>query len=260
MCAGAARPRGKGASALARLEAYDKSLDYSYAPGLFPATECLKHAQGRCLRLLLSSASEGSEGAASLREAAQAAGIRVEIADRALERISRKENCFAAMVYKKQEGVFSGDAPHIVLHHPSDSGNLGTILRTALGFGLVNVAIIRPAVDSDDPRVTRASMGAAFSLNVRHFDSFEAYRAEYPDRQLFPFMLTGAVPLSEAVARVNGPYALVFGNEASGLPDEFARYGISTLIPHSGRIDSLNLAIAAGIGMYAFAQNRRNLE
>ena len=245
--------RQKGGSAsMAKLEAYDKTLDYSYAPGIFPATECLKHAGKRCLRLLLSSASEKSAGAQALREAAQAEGIRVEIADRALERISKKENCFAAMVYRKQEGTFESGAPHIVLVNPSDSGNLGTILRTALGFGLVNIAIIRPAVDSDDPRVTRASMGAAFSLNVRHFDSFDDYRAEFPARQIFPFMLTGAVPLAEAVKRVEGEYSLVFGNEATGLPDVFASYGVSTLIPHSGKIDSLNLAIAAGIGMYAF--------
>ena len=179
---------------MARLESYNKALDYSYAPGIFPAMECLKNAPERCMRLLLSSASEKSEGALALREAAQRLGVRVEIADRALERISKKENCFAAMVYRKAEGVFDADSPHIVLHHPSDSGNLGTILRTALGFGLCNIAIIRPAVDSDDPRVTRASMGAAFSLNVRHFDSFEDYREEFPGRQLFPFMLTGAVP------------------------------------------------------------------
>ena len=242
---------------MARLESYDKLLDYSYAPGIFPATECLKNAPERCLRLLLSSASEKSEGAQHLRAQAEALGVRTEIADRALERISKKENCFAAMVYRKAEGVFDADSPHIVLHHPSDSGNMGTILRTALGFGLRNVAVIRPAVDSDDPRVTRASMGAAFSLGVRHFDSFEAYREEFPDRQLFPFMLTGAVPLQEAVARVAGPFSLIFGNEASGLPDAFAQLGVSTLIPHSGKIDSLNLAIAAGIGMYAFTQKDR---
>lgn len=241
---------------MAKLEAYDKSLDYSYAPGIFPATECLKNAPERCLRLLLSSASEKSEGAAKLRVQAEENNVRVEIADRALERISKKENCFAAMVYRKQEGVFVADAPHIVLVNPSDSGNLGTILRTALGFGLVNIAIIRPAVDSDDPRVTRASMGAAFSLNVRHFDSFDDYRAEFSDRQLFPFMLTGAVPLAQAVKKVKGPFSLVFGNEATGLPDVFAEYGISTLIPHSGKIDSLNLAIAAGIGMYAFTNRQ----
>lgn len=237
---------------MAKLEAYDKSLPYSYAPGLFPAAQCLRYAPERCMRLLLHSASQKSEGAAALSEAAQAKGIRVEIADRALERISRKENCFAAMVYRKEEGAFDEKAPHIVLHHPSDSGNLGTILRTALGFGLKNVAIVRPAVDSDDPRVTRASMGAAFAMHVRHFDTFEQYREAFPLRQIFPFMLTGAVSLEEAVAKVTGEYSLVFGNEASGLPDEFASYGISTLIPHSGEIDSLNLATAAGIGMYAF--------
>lgn len=241
---------------MGKLESYDKSLDYSYAPGIFPATECLQNAKNRCLRLLLSSASEKSEGARKLRERAEDEGIRVEIADRALERISKKENCFAAMVYKKEEGVFDARFPHVVLHHPSDSGNMGTILRTALGFGLKNIAIIRPAVDSDDPRVTRASMGAAFSLSIRHFDSFEDYRQEFPDRQLFPFMLTGAVPLEEAVKKVAGPFALVFGNEASGLPDEFAKWGVSTLIPHSNQIDSLNLAIAAGIGMYAFTRSQ----
>ena len=243
---------------MAKLEAYDKSLDYSYAPGIFPATECLRNAPERCLRLLLSSTSERSEGAQKLRAQAEAIGVRTEIADRALERISKKENCFAAMVYKKQEGVFDDGAPHIVLVNPSDSGNLGTILRTALGFGLTNIAVIRPAVDSDDPRVTRASMGAAFSLHIRHFDSFEEYRTQFPARQLFPFMLTGAVPLDEAVRRVSGEYALVFGNEATGLPDEFAGWGVSTLIPHSNKIDSLNLAIAAGIGMYAFTH--RNSE
>ena len=241
---------------MAKLEAYDKSLDYSYAPGIVPATECLRNAPERCLRLLLSSTSERSEGAQKRRAQAEAIGVRTEIADRALERISKKENCFAAMVYKKQEGVFDDGAPHIVLVNPSDSGNLGTILRTALGFGLTNIAIIRPAVDSDDPRVTRASMGAAFSLHIRHFDSFEEYRAQFPERQLFPFMLTGAVPLDEAVGRVRGEYALVFGNEATGLPDEFAGWGTSTLIPHSSRIDSLNLAIAAGIGMYAFTHRK----
>ena len=116
---------------MAKLEAYDKTLDYSYAPGIFPATECLKNAKKRCMRLLVSSNGLQSEGVQALEKAAQEADIRVEVADRALERISTKKNCFAAMVYKKVEGRFDEDSPHIVLHHPSDSGNLGTILRTA---------------------------------------------------------------------------------------------------------------------------------
>ena len=51
---------------------------------------------------------------------------------------------------------------------------------------------------------------------------------------------------------VKQPYALVFGNEGSGLPPEFSALGQAVRIPHSDAIDSLNLAVAAAIGAYAF--------
>ena len=239
-----------------KLEAYDRKQTYSYALGIFPATECLNACPAQCRRLLVHSQGEKSEGVNKLVERCEAAGVRVEVADRAIERVAHKENCFAAMVFEKFERPFEPAAQHIVLHHPSDGGNLGTILRAALGFGFLNVAIIRPAVDVFDPRVIRSSMGAMFSLNVRHFDDFEAYRSEQSDRAFFPFMLTGAVPPAQAVTKAGEKYALIFGNEASGLPEAFASYGTSVLIPHSSRIDSLNLSVAAGIGMYAFASAR----
>lgn len=239
-----------------KLEAYDRRLPYSYAPGIFPATECLTACPEQCRRLLVHSQGENSEGVQKLIARCEAQNIRVEIADRAIERVARKENCFAAMVFDKFERDFDPAAPHVVLHHPSDSGNLGTILRAALGFGFNNVAIIRPAVDLFDPRVVRSSMGAMFSLHVRHFDDFSDYRAQESDRALFPFMLTGAVPPAQAVKKAGERFALIFGNEASGLPEEFASLGTSVLIPHSDRIDSLNLSVAAGIGMYAFSTGR----
>ncbi|MBQ8092478.1 MAG: TrmH family RNA methyltransferase [Clostridia bacterium] len=236
-----------------KLEAYTHDLPYSYAPGLFPATACFKACPERCERLLVSSKLRMTEDVQQLMDSCAAHGIRTETADRVLERLSRKENCYAAMVYRKEEGMFEAGVPQIVLHNPSDSGNLGTILRTALGMDYRNIAIIRPAVDSDDPRTVRASMGAAFSLNIRHFDSMEQYQAENSGIQLFLFMLTGSVTLDEAVSKpVTGLFALVFGNEAAGLPDTFATLGTPVRIPHNHEIDSLNLAIAAGIGMYSF--------
>lgn len=239
-----------------KLEAYDRSLSYSYAPGIFPSTECLRACPERCLRLLVSSAAEHSEGVRSLAQASEAAGVRVEVADRALARIAHKDNCFAAMVFEKRESELSADGAHVVLHHPSDSGNLGTILRACLGFGLRDVAIIRPAVDLFDPRVVRASMGALFSLRVRHYDDFDDYRAAFSQHALYPFMLTGAVPVEDAAEKAVRPFSLIFGNEASGLPDAFAQLGTSVLIPHSSEIDSLNLAVAVGIGAYAFTRRR----
>ena len=83
------------------LAPYRNDLDYSYAPGIFPSIECLKHRPDQVRRLLLHSSASGREGADKLRELADALGIRVEEADRALSRISGKENCFAAAVFEK---------------------------------------------------------------------------------------------------------------------------------------------------------------
>ena len=60
---------------MAKLEAYDKSLDYSYAPGIFPATECLNNAKKRCMRLLIATAGAQSEGVQALTRAAQACAL-----------------------------------------------------------------------------------------------------------------------------------------------------------------------------------------
>lgn len=233
------------------LKGYDNELTYSYALGVYPSLSLMQAAPERATRLLLSERASG-DGVEKLRALCREHRVREEIADRALARISGKQNCYAAVVFEKWQAELEPDAPHVVLHHPMDEGNLGTIQRTMLGLGLVNIAIIRPAADPFEPRVVRASMGAIFSLRVRLYEDFADYRAAFPTHALYPFMLDGAVSLTKAVSVVHTPYTLIFGNEGSGLPPEFAGWGQAVRIPHSDRIDSLNLAVAAAIGAYAF--------
>lgn len=98
------------------------------------------------------------------------------------------------------------------------------------------MAIIRPAVDAFDPRVLRASMGAFFQMNVAVFDSFEDYRALYPNHALYPFMLHAqAQILPQAAARHAPLYALVFGNEQTGLPEAYAGLGRRCSFPRPRR-------------------------
>ena len=97
-------------------------------------------------------------------------------------------------------------------------------------------------------------MGAIFGLNVRYYDDFAAYRADFPQHMLYPFMLDASVPLDQAVAQKKTPFTLIMGNEGSGLPPEFAGLGQAVRIPHSDRIDSLNLSVAVAIGAYAFTR------
>ena len=235
------------------LEPYSRDLPYSYALGLFPASELMKKRPELARRLLISSRAENSEGLAALRALCDQYRVREEIADKALSRVSGKENCFAAVVFDKFQGELTG-GNHLVLHHPGDKGNLGTMLRTALGFGFLDVAVIRPAADAFDPHVVRASMGGIFGLNLRYYDDFSEYAAQFPDHMRYPFMLDASVPLEEGAVQKKEPFALIMGNEGSGLPPEFARIGQPVRIPHSDAIDSLNLSVAAAIGMYAFSR------
>ena len=97
-------------------------------------------------------------------------------------------------------------------------------------------------------------MGSLFQLRVRLYDRMEDYLEAYPGRALYPFMLDASVPLEEALQRdISLRTSLIFGNEGSGLPAEFAAMGQAVRIESNDKVDSLNLAIAAGIGIYHFA-------
>ena len=241
------------------LSAYKSGLDYSYAPGIFPSMECLLHRGEQVRRLLVHSSAAGREGVEKLCALAREKGVRIEEADKALSRLSGKENCFAAAVFEKFSDTPEAEKPHVVLHHPGDSGNVGTILRTALGFGIEDIALIRPCADLFDPKTVRASMGSLFQLRVRLYDRMEDYLEAYPGRALYPFMLDASVPLEEALQRdISLRTSLIFGNEGSGLPKEFAQLGQPVRIESNEKIDSLNLAAAAAIGIYRFSQIFRN--
>ena len=240
------------------LEKYRRELDYTYAPGLFPAMEALIKRPECVMRVLISEKASG-EGTDKLLALCAEKGVRAAKADRVLRALSHKDNCFAAAVTRKADAPLSGDR-HVVLHHISDTGNLGTILRTALGMGYRDVAVIRPAADPWEPHVIRASMGAAYSLRVREYPDMEAYLRENGDRALFPFMLDSSRPLEEGVRLAGKRFALVFGNEGAGLPGEFASLGTPVRIPQTEDVDSFNLSVAAAVGMYAFSTHRERQE
>lgn len=237
-----------------KLEPYSKKLSYSYALGVFPSLMLLESRPETAIRLLLHPDAGENEGVAKLRQRCRELGVREESAERVLRRESKKDNCFAGLVFEKYQSELDDRRCHAVLCQISDSGNVGTALRSLLGFGVKDVALIRPCADVFDPHVLRASMGAFHKMRVHIFEDFEEYRARYPRRTLYPFMLDGAKTLNEVAAEARPPFSMVFGNEASGLPPHFAQLGQSVFIPQSDEIDSLNLAVAVSVGSYVFMQ------
>ena len=99
-------------------------------------------------------------------------------------------------------------------------------------------------------------MGAFTHLNIQTFDGIDAYRRSFPEHQLYAFMLHEAKPLPEVVATdIPSLHSLVFGNEAAGLPNDYANFCQPVFIPQTNNIDSLNLSVAASIALYEFSKH-----
>lgn len=234
---------------MAGFKRYRKDDPVSYSLGITLTFELLRYKTEYVNTVYVHSTMKEGDTYNKLRTICREAGIPIRQTDKIFHVLSQKENCYVIGEFRKFPGKLQKDASHIVLVSPSNAGNMGTIMRSALGFELNQMAIVRPAVDAFDPKVVRASMGAVFSTEFQYFDSFDEYLEQFGQRELYPFMLQAQITLPEISP--SGTYSLIFGNEATGLPEEFLDIGTSVIIPHSKRIDSLNLPIAASIAMYA---------
>ena len=238
-----------------KLQRYKHDLPVSYTLGATLTFELLKQRPELLTRVFIMSQTEDKGGIHELLSLCREKKIPIVESDKAFHLLSPKGNCFVIGEFKKKT-VSLAPGNHIVLVQPSDAGNLGTILRTAAGFGFGDIAIISPAVDVYDPKVVRASMGALFHHRVEYFDSFEEYMRRFKENQRYAFMLRVPTPLPNVEKKE--PYSLIFGNEATGLPENFADFCQSVIIKHTNRIDSLNLPMACGIAMYEFTKETFN--
>ncbi len=230
-----------------RLIPYLKKLEHSYSFGVFPTIELLENKPENVVKVLIHSRGKQNSGVQKILSLCQKKGIRTESNDGLIQKIGGTENSYAVGVFMKYKEEIEPGKDHLVLVSPEDTGNLGTMIRTALGFGIRNIAIIRPAVDCFDPKTVRASMGSIFGVKIEYFDYFSDYQKKH-DNKCLVFMTNAKKELSEV--KFVSPFSLVFGSESAGLEESYKTVGEAIYIKQTKDIDSLNLSIAAGIAMY----------
>ena len=145
----------------------------------------------------------------------------------------------------------------VVLDNVRSAQNVGAFFRTGDAFAVERIVLCGITATPPSRDIHKTALGAEMTVPWSYCASTVGCIAQLRAEGYAVYaveQVEGAVMLDEFRAVPGVKYALVFGNEASGLPDAFAQMGVSTLIPHSHQIDSLNLAIAAGIGMYAFTR------
>ena len=230
-----------------KVTSYKRDNVYTYGLGATVAMEYLLKNREAVRAVILHPGFRSEDTIAKIKDIC-GSDIPVSVEEKPFNILSKKDNCFVIVVIEKKD-VKIRDGNHMVLVNPSNCGNLGTIVRSCLGFGVEDIAIVgKTAADPCDPKTIRASMGACASVRIEVFDDFDDYAKRFPSNNLYPFMLDGSTKLQETT--INKPFSLIMGNEATGLDPAFQHIGQPIRIEHSGNIDSLNITIAASIGLY----------
>jgi TrmH family RNA methyltransferase len=156
-----------------------------------------------------------------------------------------------------------GDAgPLVVCADVRDPGNAGTIIRTADAAGAAGVVLAGDSVDAYNEKTVRATVGSLFhvDLAISRDPADVIVRLQAAGYRVLAADGAGEVDLFDADELLQGRVAWLFGNEAWGLPDDLAaRADHRVAIPILGRAESLNLATAAAVCLYASARARRTL-
>lgn len=141
-----------------------------------------------------------------------------------------------------------------------DPGNLGAMLRSALGAGATAFYTTPATVDLYNPKVVRAAVGAHFRLALRSNVGWEVLdEALDACEGVWGAEADGDTVYSDAGWSV--PSAVIIGNEDRGItPEGRARCTGTVAIPLGGGLESLNAAIAAAVVLFEAARQRRRIE
>jgi len=147
----------------------------------------------------------------------------------------------------------------VVLAGVQDPGNLGTTLRTARAAGAGAVFLTEGTVDVYNAKVVRASAGALFRVSVAREVAVPWVLAGLGSRGFRRIAAVPAAPTAYDEVDMSGPCALVFGNEARGLPrDVLSSVDERASIPMQESAESLNVGISAAVFLFEASRQRRH--
>lgn len=163
-----------------------------------------------------------------------------------------KQKCYG------KDDILKGDRLIVILDSIQDPGNMGTIIRTADAASFTGVICLKGCVDVYNPKVIRSTAGSIFHIPVVRNAEAEEVLTYLKDCGIRIYATGTDYPLSPYDIDLRHDVAFIIGNEASGVTGKvrsLSEGGLS--LPISGKAESLNASIAAGIIMYESVRQRK---
>jgi TrmH family RNA methyltransferase len=174
------------------------------------------------------------------------------------ESISERENPvgLAAIIQMQwaelDELVVQPNSIFVALFDASDPGNLGTIVRTMDAVGAAGLVLVGQGVDPFHGTAVKASMGTLFTVPIGHIPDADALFQWATQHQIQTIATSARGTADFQHAPYQFPALLLLGSEGEGLPASIlSQADLQVAIPMSGTASSLNVAVSAGILLYA---------
>ncbi|WP_314456507.1 RNA methyltransferase [uncultured Actinomyces sp.] len=225
--------------------------------------EAVRYASDRVLDVYLTEAAVKRHG--EIWEEAVAAGLYMHVtSEQVMDAMSADAQGVLAVVATEEAAgsealatALAGARLIAVLTQAQDPGNAGAIIRAADAAGADAVVLVRGSVDPTAPKVVRSTAGSLFHLPVVTGVALDDAVAALHEAGLTVLAADGRgdFDLFEAESLLGAPSAWLLGNEARGLPAEaLSRADAVVSIPLYGKAESLNVAAAAAVCLYASAR------
>lgn len=144
----------------------------------------------------------------------------------------------------------------LLLDSIQDPGNLGTMIRSSLAFGVTSI-VLSNCVDLYNPKVLRGTQGMIFHIPIIMKDSKSTISYMKDNKiPVYGTSVINGVEASKLSSEEKMRYCLIMGNEGSGLPQEiFDLCDKNLYIPMNEQVESLNVGVACSILLYELGRD-----
>ena len=172
-----------------------------------------------------------------------------EVDFKKIQQTTNSQGIIAVVPIKKYDNIRKANNQNIlILDSISDPGNMGTLLRSSVWFGIKNIFLSTGCVDIYNPKVVRSAMGAHFYLsNLIQLDMLDIV-SKIRDSGHILLAATLEGTSYKKVSVKSKKWALILGSEAHGIDKNILnQIDIKISIPQKGSLESLNVAVAGSI-------------
>ena len=229
---------------------YSKESEISYCFGAFPTYELLKNKYTHASKIVIHEKLDKSEDIRKILELAKKHRVPILTNGKLIEKLSGKGNVYIMGVFNKYEMKVDNNQNQVLLVSPSDMGNLGTIIRSAVAFNIDTIILSDDTVDMYNSKVVRSTQGMLFHINIIRKNLMKILpRLNNNNYTIYTTNVTNGTDIKKCEKQ--NKFALIVGNEGNGVSKEVADYADYTIyIKTNNNVESLNVAVATSILLY----------